>query len=147
MILKCQVNTDTNKNRYLLSTICLERVMKYSYLVSIIEFFLCLSVFQSFRVKLTFYQLKLYQHQLAHTLIALAHTLIALALLNSTEKMHRLCTVIFVLKGGSLQCMNQSIMKEKMEKIEKMKISTKKLNPLKFGTRENIRYRPVFYGF
>ena len=36
MLLECQINTNTDKNGFLLSTKCLERVLKYSYLVSII---------------------------------------------------------------------------------------------------------------
>ena len=36
MLLKCQINTNTKKKGFLLSTKCLERVLKYSYLVSII---------------------------------------------------------------------------------------------------------------
>ena len=39
MLLKCLINTNTNKNRFLLSTKCLERVLKYSYLVSTISLF------------------------------------------------------------------------------------------------------------
>jgi len=36
VLLKCQINTNTNKDGFLFSTKCLERVLKYSYLVSII---------------------------------------------------------------------------------------------------------------
>ena len=36
MLLKSQINTNTNKNAFLLPTKCLEWVLKYSYLVSII---------------------------------------------------------------------------------------------------------------
>ena len=36
MLLKCKINTKTNKNGFLLSTKCLERTLKYSYLDSII---------------------------------------------------------------------------------------------------------------
>ena len=39
MLLKCQINTNMNKNGFLLSTKCLERVLKYSYLISIISIF------------------------------------------------------------------------------------------------------------
>ena len=82
VLLKCQINTNTNKSGFLLSTKCLERVLKYSCLVSIIYiFFLCLSVLQPFCVILL---------ALACTLLASAHTLLALAHLNSSEKMHRL---------------------------------------------------------
>ena len=31
MLLKCQINTNTNKNGFLLSTKCLEGVLEYSY--------------------------------------------------------------------------------------------------------------------
>ena len=40
MLLKCQINTKTSRNGFLISTKCLERVLKYSYLVSIIIFLL-----------------------------------------------------------------------------------------------------------
>ena len=40
MLLKCQINTNTNKNGCLLPTKCLERVSKYSCLVSTILHFL-----------------------------------------------------------------------------------------------------------
>ena len=80
MLLKCHINTNTDKNGFLLSTKYYEMVLKYSYLVSIIlncQFplfatFLCWS-----------WILIALAHTLissAHTLIALAHTLIALAL-------------------------------------------------------------------
>ena len=47
MILKCQINTNTNKNGFLLPTKCLEGVLKYSYLGSIIlKFFLSLRMFK-----------------------------------------------------------------------------------------------------
>ena len=36
MLLKSQINTNTNKNRFLFPTKCLEWVLKYSYIVSII---------------------------------------------------------------------------------------------------------------
>ena len=37
MLVKCQINTNnTNKNEFLLSIKCVERVLKYSYLLSII---------------------------------------------------------------------------------------------------------------
>ena len=56
MLLICQINTNTNKNGFLFSTKCLERVLKYSYLFSIIYFFyLYLSVLQPFCVNLSFY--------------------------------------------------------------------------------------------
>ena len=75
MLLKSQINTNTNKNGLFLPKKCLERILKYSYLVSIIlnyQFpktmfadFLCVD-------------------------LALARTLIAITHLNSTEKLHRL---------------------------------------------------------
>ena len=40
MLLKCQINTNTNRNGFLLPTKCLKGVLKYSYLVSIILNFL-----------------------------------------------------------------------------------------------------------
>ena len=47
MLLKCQINTNTNKNGFLLPTKCLEWVLKYSFLVSIIlNFYLCLQIFK-----------------------------------------------------------------------------------------------------
>ena len=36
MLLKCQINTNTNKSEFLLPTKRLERVWKYSYFVTII---------------------------------------------------------------------------------------------------------------
>ena len=39
MLLKCQISTNTIKKEFLLSTECLERFMKFSYLVSIISIF------------------------------------------------------------------------------------------------------------
>ena len=44
MLLKGQINTNTNKNGFLLPT---KKVLKYSYLVSIIKkFYLCLRIFK-----------------------------------------------------------------------------------------------------
>ena len=40
MLLKCQIITNMDKNGFLLPTKCLEGVLKYSYLVSIISNFL-----------------------------------------------------------------------------------------------------------
>ena len=72
MLLECQTNTNTNKNGFMLSTKCLERVLKFSYRVSIIS-------------KKFLYVCQFYKHfvliwlALAQTLLALAHTLISLA--------------------------------------------------------------------
>ena len=38
MLLKCQINANTYKNGFLLSTKCLERVQTYSYIISILLF-------------------------------------------------------------------------------------------------------------
>jgi len=40
MLFKCRINTDTNRNGFLLPARCLEGVLKYSYLVSIVLNFL-----------------------------------------------------------------------------------------------------------
>ena len=74
MLLKCQINTNTKK-RILASYKCLEMILKYSYLVSII---------------LNYQFPKTMFFVLILDFIALAHTLIALSHLNSTEKLHRL---------------------------------------------------------
>ena len=76
----------------MLSTKCLERVLKYSYyyLVSIIKIFLF--IFVSFTTILCQSGILLALAQiliaLTQSLIALAQSLIALAHLSSTEKMH-----------------------------------------------------------
>ena len=92
MLLKYQINPNTNKNGILLSAKWLERVLKYSYLDSII--LKNLFMFVSFLTILCWSDIILALAQtllaFAHTLIALAHTLIALTHLNSTEKLHRL---------------------------------------------------------
>ena len=45
ILLKCQINTNRNKNGFLLPSKCLEGALKYSYLDSII-YYLCLRIFQ-----------------------------------------------------------------------------------------------------
>ena len=74
MILKCQINTNTNKKGFLHPTKCLERFLKYSYLVSIISNYQfpkqCLQIFH-------------YKTKWCYVVVALTH-------LNSTEKLHRL---------------------------------------------------------
>ena len=85
MVLKSQINPNTNKNGFLLPTKCIDWVLKYSYLVSIILNYQfpkqCLRIFLCWSCILI---------ALAHTSIALAQNLIALTHLNTTEKMHRL---------------------------------------------------------
>ena len=55
MLLISQINTNTNKNRFLLPTKCLEWVLKYSYLVSIIlSYQFPKTMFALFRIDLGF---------------------------------------------------------------------------------------------
>ena len=109
MLSKCQINTNTNKNGFLLPTNCLEGVWKYSlsfnyfkfsidvcgFLSEVCEFYnhikLCMSI--SIPLLNILYEAEIhFQSYLCGPgiLIALAHTLIALAYLNSIKKMHRL---------------------------------------------------------
>ena len=78
-------STQILKKGFLHPTKCLERVSKYSYLVSIILNYHFLK--QCLRICLCWSWILI---ALAHILIAFVHTLIALPHLNSTKKMHQL---------------------------------------------------------
>ena len=86
--IKMQINTNTNKTGFFLPTKCLKRVLKYSYLVSIIlNYQFPKTMLADFWINFATFL----------CLSALAHALLALAHLNITEKMHRLlcCMMLF----------------------------------------------------
>jgi hypothetical protein len=73
MLLKWQINTNTNKNGFLPTEKCLERALIYSYLVSIILNLLYMFVFTTILIQSGILR------ALVQTLLALAQTLILLA--------------------------------------------------------------------
>ena len=103
MLLKCQISTNTNRTVFLLPTKCLEGVLKYSYLVSIIlNFYLCLRI-----LKLSLWLLQaLYNayKTFMNCIILFKDFMVLLSLVPFCE--HFLLWLIFRLQWGSYQTLS-----------------------------------------
>ena len=91
MLLKCQINTNTNKKGFLHPTKCLERVLKYYFLVSIIlNYHYLKQSLRFFVLFLDFNSISSHFNSISSHFNSINSHLIALTHLNSTKKMHQL---------------------------------------------------------